>query len=171
MKALDFANYIIWFVNRNFPDTSFTHVKLQKILYYVYCDFLKRGTNLFDDRIEKWQYGPVVPNVYNNFCSYGFSRITTPETAVRFINDEDGIRFEREFFDPNTLKLKIDQRERLDFIISNLVEKEAFELVELTHQESSWIRAERAIKNGEKNIQYSVDELSNESFDIEDLIN
>ena len=30
MNALNFANYIIWYVNQKFPNTSFTHVKLQK---------------------------------------------------------------------------------------------------------------------------------------------
>ncbi|WP_312050502.1 Panacea domain-containing protein [Acinetobacter courvalinii] len=171
MNALAFANYIIWFVNQNFPNTSFTHVKLQKILYYVYCDFLKSGTILFEDKIEKWQYGPVIPSIYSNFRSYGFSRITTPETPVRFVNDESGIRFEREPFDPAFLSLTADQRQRLDFIITKLVDKEAFELVELTHQENSWLRAEQDIKNGNKNIPYSEEELKNESFKIEDVIN
>lgn len=170
MNALAFANYIIWFVNQNYPNTSFTHVKLQKILYYVYCDFLKKGTTLFEEKIEKWQYGPVTPSVYNNFRSYGFSRITTPETPVHFVNDELGIRFEREAFDPLTLNLLPEQLERINTIVTSLIEREAFELVELTHQESSWLRAQQAIKNGEKNIQYSEDELRNESYDIEDLI-
>lgn len=171
MNALAFANYIIWFVNQNFLNTSFTHVKLQKILYYVYCDFLKSGFPIFDDQIEKWQYGPVTPSVYNTFRSYGFSRITTPETPIHFVNDENGIRFEREPFDPELLDLTVDQRQRLNFIITSLVDKEAFELVELTHQENSWLRAEQAIKNGDKNIPYSEEELRNESFDIEDVIN
>lgn len=170
MNALNFANYIIWYVNQNFPTTSFTHVKLQKILYYVYCDFLKKGFPVFDDKIEKWQYGPVVPSIYNNFRSYGFSRITTPETPVHFVNDGNGIRFERESFDPSTLNLDDDQRDRLNFIISNLVKKEAFELVDFTHKEKSWLRSEEAIKSGDKNIPYSSEELHNESIDIEDLI-
>ena len=148
---------------------SFTHVKLQKILYYVYCDFLKNGTTLFEEKIEKWQYGPVTPSIYNNFRSYGFSRITTPETPVHFVNDEHGIRFEREAFDPLTLNLLPEQLERINIIVTGLIEREAFELVELTHQESSWLRAQQAIKNGEKNIPYSEDELRNESYDIENL--
>ncbi|WP_180181449.1 Panacea domain-containing protein [Acinetobacter sp. YH01021] len=170
MNALNFANYIIWYVNQKFPNTSFTHVKLQKILYYVYCDFLKKGIPLFEDKIEKWQYGPVVPNVYNNFRSYGFNRISTPETSVRLINDENGFRFERDDFNPNILNLSTEQRDRLDFIIQNLVEKEAFELVNFTHKEKSWIRAEPNIKKGEKNIVYLEEELRLESTDIEELI-
>lgn len=170
MNALALANYIIWFTNQNHPNTSFTHVKLQKILYYVYCDFLKNGTTLFEEKIEKWQYGPVTPTVYNNFRSYGFSRITTPETPVRFVNDENGIRFEREAFDPSTLNLLPEQFDRINIIISGLIEREPFELVEMTHKENSWLRAQQAIKNGDKNIEYTEDELRNESFDIEDLI-
>jgi len=170
MNALNFANYIIWYVNQHFPNTSFTHVKLQKILYYVYCDFLKNDFPVFEDQIEKWQYGPVVRSVYNNFRSYGFSRITTPETPVRFVNDENGIRFKRDEFNPETLHLTQDQMNRLDFIITNLVNKEAFELVDLTHKETSWLKAEQAIKSGDKNIPYSREELLNESTNIEDII-
>lgn len=170
MNALNFANYIIWYVNRHFPNTSFTHVKLQKILYYVYCDFLKQGISIFEDKVEKWQYGPVIPDVYNSFRSYGFSRITTPETAVLFINDQDGIRFEREPFDPNSLNFSREQLQRIDTIVNVLVKLEAFDLVEMTHREESWLRAEPAIRNGEKNITYSYEELVNESTDINDLI-
>lgn len=171
MNAINFANYIIWYVNEHYPNTSFTHVKLQKILYYIYCDFLKKGFPVFNDQIEKWQYGPVVPAVYNSFRSYGFSRITTPETPVRFVNDEKGGRFEREAFDPSILNLSAEQLERIDTIISGLIEKEAFELVEFTHAEKSWLRAENAIKNREKNIIYSQSELLTESEDVDNLIN
>jgi len=170
MNAINFANYIIWYVNRNFPNTSFTHVKLQKILYYVYCDFLKKDFPVFEDQIEKWQYGPVVPSVYNSFRSYGFNRITTPETPIRFVNDENGIRFEREVFDPSVLNLSEEQLERINAIVSGLVELEAFELVEITHCESSWLRSQAEIEQGKKNIAYSREELLNESKDIEELV-
>lgn len=98
------------------------------------------------------------------------TELGTPETSVRLINDENGFRFERDDFNPNILNLSTEQRDRLDFIIQNLVEKEAFELVNLTHKEKSWIRAEPNIKKGEKNIVYSEEELRLESTDIEELI-
>lgn len=171
MNALNFANYIIWYVNRHFPNTSFTHVKLQKILYYVYCDFLKSGINIFEDRIEKWQYGPVIPSVYDSFRSYGFSRITTPETPIHFVKNDDGFRFEREEFNPEILNQSDENLERINTIINGLIGREAFELVELTHEEKSWLRAEQAIKNGEKNILYTENELLTESKDVDTLIN
>lgn len=170
MKALDLANYIVWYANKYYQNTSFTHVKLQKILYYVYCDFLKQGTQLFNDEIQKWQYGPVTPSVYNHFRSNGFSRISTPETEVKFINDDKGIRFEREPFNPESLELDADQVLKLNEIIKSLITKEAFELVEKTHQESSWLRDENLINAGQKSISYTLQELKNESFTIEQLI-
>lgn len=170
MKALDIANYIVWYANKHYQDTSFTHVKLQKILYYVYCDFLKQGTELFNDEIQKWQYGPVTPSVYDRFRSNGFSRISTPETEVKFIKDEEGIRFEREPFNPESLELNTDQVSQLNEIIKSLITKEAFELVEKTHQEASWLRHETLINAGQKSISYTPQELKNESFTIEQLI-
>ena len=170
MKALDLANYIVWYANKYYPEISFTHVKLQKILYYVYCDFLKKGTKLFNDEIQKWQYGPVTPSVYDRFRSNGFSRISTPETEVKFIKDNEGIRFERKPFNPESLALNPDQLSQLNKTIESLITKEAFELVEKTHQETSWLRHETLINAGHKNINYSCEELKNESFTIEQLI-
>ena len=49
-----------------------TNLKLQKTLYYVQGYYLYRfGKPLFDDEIVNWAYGPVVPEAYFEFCSYG----------------------------------------------------------------------------------------------------
>ena len=42
-----------------------------KILYYIQKAFLNRGDRAFSDNIEAWQFGPVVPNVYDHYCGYG----------------------------------------------------------------------------------------------------
>lgn len=51
-----------WFLSQD----SMTHKKLQKLCYYAqawYCA-LYDGTPLFDDRIEAWVHGPVIPALY-----------------------------------------------------------------------------------------------------------
>lgn len=44
-----------------------TPIKLQKLVYLVF-GYYGGATNeaLFDDRIEAWKYGPVVPTLYHN---------------------------------------------------------------------------------------------------------
>lgn len=47
-----------------------SNMKLQKMLYYQQGYHLAYfGTPLFDDEIEAWMYGPVVPCVYEMFSS------------------------------------------------------------------------------------------------------
>lgn len=47
-----------------------THLKLQKILYFAQSAFLslERGA-LFNEKIEAWKYGPVIPDIYKVFKS------------------------------------------------------------------------------------------------------
>lgn len=84
-KAIDLANYI---VDKCIKDsTPITNLQLQRILYIVQKDFLKRGYQAFSDDIEAWGFGPVVPNVYFYFCGFGampisVSRDTVPNLSI-----------------------------------------------------------------------------------------
>jgi uncharacterized phage-associated protein len=47
---------------------SLSPMKLQKLIYFTYRDYLKgSGNKLFSERISAWRYGPVVESVYNHF--------------------------------------------------------------------------------------------------------
>ena len=48
-----------------------SNLQLQKILYYIQKDYIKRNELAFADEIEAWQFGPVVPNSYYYFCGFG----------------------------------------------------------------------------------------------------
>lgn len=84
-KAMDLANYIVGkCIKDNVP---ITNLQLQRILYFVQKDFLKRGSQAFSDDIEAWDFGPVVPNVYFYFCGFGampisISRDTVPNLST-----------------------------------------------------------------------------------------
>lgn len=79
-KALDLANYI---VSKCIKDnTPITNLQLQRILYFVQKDFLKRGSRAFSDDIEAWEFGPVVPNVYFYFCGFGAMSISISRDVV-----------------------------------------------------------------------------------------
>lgn len=68
-SALQWAKYIVTkCVN---DDEPISNLQLQKILYFIQKDFLQHGKRAFPDRIEAWQYGPVVPPVYYFFCGFG----------------------------------------------------------------------------------------------------
>lgn len=72
--AMDLSKYIVTkCVNDGCP---LSNLQLQKILYYVQRDYLRRGECAFSDPIVAWQFGPVVPNVYYKFCGFGAMSIT-----------------------------------------------------------------------------------------------
>jgi len=47
-------------------------MKLQKLLYFTASEYAKHtGRPLLDDQFQKWDYGPVVRSVYDEFRSFG----------------------------------------------------------------------------------------------------
>lgn len=68
-SALDISKYII---NKcTVEHDAVSNLQLQKILYYIQKRFLQNGLMAFDDDFEAWQFGPVVPSVYNRYSSFG----------------------------------------------------------------------------------------------------
>lgn len=66
----DFANFFIDLSLHNEEDPM-TNLRLNKLLYFAQgCSLAKRNKPLFDDDIEAWTYGPVVPAIYHCFKSY-----------------------------------------------------------------------------------------------------
>lgn len=48
-----------------------SNLKLQKTLYYLWIEYWKMyGTSLFSEEFCAWQLGPVIPDVYYEYCSY-----------------------------------------------------------------------------------------------------
>lgn len=55
-----------------------TNLKLQKILYFLWIDWYgKTGEYLFDDRVEAWYHGPIVPDVYYRYRTFIADPIVT----------------------------------------------------------------------------------------------
>ena len=54
-----------------------SNLSMQKLVYFAYGWMMaKNGEKLFYDRIEAWQYGPVIPSLYYQLKHYGRDRIT-----------------------------------------------------------------------------------------------
>lgn len=73
-NALDIAKYII----RRCHDLGkcMSNLKLQKILYFIQAEFLvSKNRPCFCENIVAWNFGPVVPEVYQEYKVYGGSVI------------------------------------------------------------------------------------------------
>jgi uncharacterized phage-associated protein len=127
-KAIDIASYTL----NHYKDENIyiTNLKLQKLLYFIQCEFIREVNELcFDDVIQAWAYGPVVPNVY-----YTYNRFVANEIL--------------DWRNPHTI---ISQQHKS--IIYNITDKykdvDAWDLVKMTHTQTPW---KLTYKKGKKNI-------------------
>jgi len=66
-----------------------TNMKLQKMMYYQQGYHLAYfGTPLFDEEIEAWMYGPVVPMIYSAYKEHGKNGIVGNKQNVIVFEDE-----------------------------------------------------------------------------------
>lgn len=74
VKAI--ANY---FIDKGQVDNApLTPMKLLKLVYIANGWHLAHTDKpLFDDRVEAWKYGPVIPELYHEFKHYGHEPIQT----------------------------------------------------------------------------------------------
>ncbi len=60
-------------------------MKLQKLVYFAHGWFLAlTGQSLIDERIQAWQFGPVIPELYHEFKAFGNGPITVVASDVRW---------------------------------------------------------------------------------------
>lgn len=85
-SALEIAKYIISYCTRK--KSPINNLKLQQLLYYAWIDYYKETSKeLFPDRIFAWQAGPVIPEIYYEFCSYAGKPIAK-EYSVKLDNTD-----------------------------------------------------------------------------------
>jgi uncharacterized phage-associated protein len=91
-NAIDIANKIIAKASNSEADELICNMKLQKMLYYMqgfHLAFFE--TPLFNEEIEAWMYGPVVPSVYEAFKSNGNAGISFKEDPIKLSPDEEAL--------------------------------------------------------------------------------
>lgn len=64
------SEYVLMYcTQRGEPINNF---KLQEMLYFLWLDYyMKTKKELFCDTFSAWKIGPVVPDIYYEFCQYG----------------------------------------------------------------------------------------------------
>lgn len=73
--VMDIAEYVLNYCKNN-DDLYISNLRLQKILYYIQGRYVATYHEpLFDNHIEAWTYGPVIPDAYYNYNFYGANKI------------------------------------------------------------------------------------------------
>lgn len=96
VRALDVAAYLVELA-AGVDENDLTNLKLQKLLYLGQKQHIAQsGSALFEDEIEAWQYGPVVPAVYHAYKACGPFPITLFDVpAAHGALDDDAKAFIR----------------------------------------------------------------------------
>ena len=125
VKVIDVADYIL----QKLGTTS--AMKLQKLVYYYQAWHLVWEDNvLFEDEIQAWANGPVVPELYN--LHRGHFRLTPG------------------FFHGNILAINEKSKEVIDKVLLFYGKKDAQWLSDLTHMEEPWKLARKGVSDGER---------------------
>ena len=137
-KAFACANYILDNLqNRGVNDL--TNLKLEKLLYFAYGVHLSLYNEpLFDEKIQAWRLGPVVPSVYRELKSCGSNPIGSNSRA-RVMADFTG-----EITTPDLTMLENEGNAEKSLSIACVAygNKKAWKLVDITHKEktSAWAK-------------------------------
>lgn len=117
----DVAKYFIHLADET--DDGISNLKLQKLVYYAQGFYLalNNGKPLFEENIEAWAHGPVVPEIYHEYKKYGREAIDIEEKDVALTPAE---------------------KEHLDEVFEVFGQFSAWKLRNMTHEETPWIENE-----------------------------
>lgn len=116
LKALDVANFFVELANGT-AEECMTNLRINKFLYYAQAWSLVRFNKpLFEEEIQAWDYGPVVPSVYHTFKPCGYDRIKDIATD-----------YSLEKFSPEQIELLLDVARYYGQYSSN-------KLIDMTHE-------------------------------------
>lgn len=121
----EIAAFYVNLANKQFIDDGvpegITNLKLQKILYFAQAASLALNDQpLFEEEIEAWKFGPVVPTIYQRYKQFGNSPL--------------GVEEYTEVIDADTKNL-------LENIWEIFGKFSASELVNITHNHTPWKEA------------------------------
>ena len=76
-----------FFLNKRNHDID--NLKLNKLVFISYGWGLAYNMELFDEPIQAWEFGPVIPSIYHEFKKYGPKKITSKSIIFDFLNNKN----------------------------------------------------------------------------------
>lgn len=114
LKAVAVAKFIL--NKAQSQGLSLTPMQLLKLVYIAHGWMLGRhGRPLFSEHVQAWQYGPVIPSVYQAVKQYG-------SNAIETINSTLDVAFDA------------DEQSMMDFVVKNYGSVNGIVLSTATHQ-------------------------------------
>ena len=160
----ELANYIAYKYKEKM-DMNISPLKLQKSLYFCFAywgGFVRKGKKspesveidlkdfneyLFDEDIEAWTYGPVIPNVYRNFKIDDMDEQKAKEFELKLKEKYNGILYTF-----------------ISGLLNDLIDANDFDLVDISHKDNAWKKnynIEEKTHNNIMNEEDIIDEYTN----------
>lgn len=150
-NILNVCRHIINYSNKQ--DYGISNLKLQKVLYFIQAYFLiekENHTPCFDEKIEAWDFGPVVPKAYYEYKQCGSGDIPTVKSFI--VLDEDNIWNSKRVKFEDTAISDTD-KSLIDKVVDKFADYSATDLVSLTHRQSPWIDAYAPYQDNEITVE------------------
>lgn len=112
---------ISYYILSNYSEKSYMGIspmKIQKLLFYVHVWGIVSQNKVFNAEFYKWEFGPVIPEIYQEFKSFGKNSISKNVNLI--------------------VELSGYNKKLVDFIVSNYIGFDAITLSSMTHQEDPW---------------------------------
>jgi uncharacterized phage-associated protein len=115
-----------------------TQMKLQKLVYIAHgWNLAVNGEPLVSDAVEAWEYGPVLPHLYQHARNFGNKPITRlicegDDNAAIFFSTGPSPRGA-----PFKANLRPEEKAVIDRVWARYGDMSAFQLSDLTHQEGT----------------------------------
>jgi len=143
-NVMDVARFVINYGN----DKGYiiSNLKLQKILYFIQVHFLAFTPShkpCFNEDIEAWNFGPVIPEVYHEFKQFGSGKIPPIKEYYDFSNGVWDIKLKS--FSEDLIDSK--DREIIISMVDLCSQRSASDLVRITHDQAPWKSAYRPYQN------------------------
>lgn len=146
ITCFDIAKFFLSYTHDDSGDAALiTNLKLQKLVYYAQGFHLALYERpLFEETIEAWTHGPVVPELYHEYKQYGSNAIPEPD----------------EF---NIATYNHEVRDLLIDITEGLGQYSGWRLVDMVHEEPPWKETNpKGIISHEKMKKYFKTQLKHE---------
>jgi len=130
--AFEVANAFLKLAERD--GVTLTNLRLQKLVYIAFGYYVAVfNERMFDDEIQAWYFGPVIPNLYRALKKYGADEVTN------YIDEEDAI-------EEDSPEMKI-----IESVWDSYKDFDAIQLSNLTHEEGTpwsavWEQSKRETK-------------------------
>lgn len=123
-NAFEIAQYIIFYEGQ--AGRNVNNLRLQKLLYFVQAKYLvEREKPLFEERMEAWNFGPVVLKVYRKYRYYGL-------VSIPCKNEYDNF------------SIQSDDRKIIDSMLDSCSKYATSTLIDIVHGQDPWIQAHQS---------------------------